>query len=89
MDKDLTQNQRQSYEPPRPQERSYDSVAFAVITHAIRMAVSLSPLVILEMVPEPMRARRFIQGAAILGTGINETLWAAKVAKSRDRERHR
>ena len=70
-------------------DRPHDSVAFAVITHAIRMAVSLSPLVILEMVPDQMRARRFIQGAAILGTGINETLWAAKVAKSREQERHR
>lgn len=89
MDKDLTQNQRQNYEPARSQERSHDSVTFAVITHAIRMAVSLSPLVILELVPDQMRARRFIQGAAILGTGINETLWAAKVARSKEVQRHR
>ena len=87
---------QQQYQPddnqhfsPAHRDRPHDSVAFAVITHAIRMAVSLSPLVILELVPEPMRARRFIQGAAILGTGINETLWAAKVAKSREGHRER
>jgi hypothetical protein len=87
---------QQQYQQPetdqakeRFERRPHDSVAFAVITHAIRMAVSLSPLVILELVPEPMRARRFIQGAVILGTGINETLWAAKVAKSKEQERHR
>lgn len=87
---------QQQYQPQENQQsssahrdRPHDSVAFAVVTHAIRMAVSLSPLVILELVPEPMRARRFIQGAAILGTGVNETLWAAKVAKSREQERHR
>jgi hypothetical protein len=53
---------QQQYQPQESQkvsahrDRPHDSVAFAVITHAIRMAVSLSPLVILEMVPDHMRA---------------------------------
>lgn len=72
-------------------ERAHSSgVAFSVVTHAIRMAVSLAPLAILEVIPnDHARANRFIKGAAIIGTGVNEMLWAAKVAKSREQERHR
>jgi hypothetical protein len=71
-------------------DRPHDSVAFAVLTHAIQIGTSLAPLAILEALPDnPARANRLIKGAVILGTGINSTLWAAKVAKSREEQRHR
>jgi hypothetical protein len=54
------------------------------------MGVSLAPLVILEALPNnPTRATRFIKGVSIIGTGANEMLWAAKVAMSKDHDRHR
>jgi len=88
------QQQYQNHESParEPSERQqsrHSSVAFAVLTHAIRMAVSLAPLAILEMEPNPTRAHRLIRGVAIAGTGLNEMLWSAKVARSREEQRHR
>jgi hypothetical protein len=85
--------QQQSPPPENQQpacsERQHSSVAFAVLTHVIRMAVSLAPLAILEGVKDPTRATRLIKGVSILGTGIDQTLWAAKVAMSRDHDHHR
>jgi len=67
----------------------HPSVAFAVLTHAVKMAVSLAPLVMLEKVQNPTPAHRLIKSLSIVGTGTNEIHWAAKVAWSREERRHR
>jgi len=59
------------------------------VTHALRTLGSLSPLIILEFVKEPDRASRWIKGASIVTTGLNEALWACRVGKSREEKRHR
>jgi hypothetical protein len=80
-----------SQQPARsePQDHHHGNIAFAVITHVIRMAVSLAPLAILELQPNPTRATRLIKAVSIIGTGANEMLWATKVAMHKEHDRHR
>ena len=82
------QHQNMRNEEPRRNRRE-SGVAFAVLTHAIRMAVSLAPLIILEIEPNPTRAHRLIKGASIIGTGLSETLWAARVQQRRNQHQER
>ena len=62
----------------RSQEFHHSNVAVGV-SHALKLAGSLSPLLILEFVKEPTRAHRWIRIASIATTGLNETLWAMRV----------
>jgi hypothetical protein len=86
----MQQYRNQDSQQPARSERQHANVAFAVLTHAVKMAVSLAPLAILELMPnDPTRAHRLIKGVAIIGTGLNETLWSVRVARSKEEHRHR
>jgi hypothetical protein len=68
MDRDSSQPQRMDSEhhdaqPPR-QEYHNSSVAIGVVSHALKLAGSLSPLLILEFVKEPTKAHRWIRIAS-------------------------
>jgi hypothetical protein len=95
---ELPENQRTMMEYGRdinrertPERQAYrqSSVAFGVSTHLIRLAGALSPLLILEFVKEPSKATRWIRIASITAAGVNETLWACRIDRSRETERHR
>ena len=86
------QRQRQENRQPEQAERQEfrnSHVALGVATHLIKTAGALSPFLILEFVKEPTRAHRWIKIASIATAGLNETLWAARVHRSRVEERHR
>lgn len=88
------QQQSQHHENPAPeqserQEFHNSHVAIGVATHLIRTAGALLPFAILEFEKNPTRATRLIKMGSILTAGLNETLWALKVGKSREREHHR
>ena len=82
------QTQDQTRDRPERQEFHHSNVAIGV-SHALKLVGSLSPLLILEFVKEPTKAHRWIRIAAVTTTGLNETLWACRVNRSRDQERHR
>jgi hypothetical protein len=55
----------------------------------VKMAGILSPLLILELVKEPVKASRWIRIASVATAGITETLWQTKARRSSPDERHR
>jgi len=59
------------------------------VSHVLKLAGALSPLLILEFVKEPTKAHRWIRIASIGTAGLNETMWAMRVGRSREEERHR
>ena len=69
MDRDSSQPQRQDSEyrdAQRPRQEYHNpSVAIGVVSHALKLAGSLSPLLILEFVKEPTKAHRWIRIASI------------------------
>lgn len=73
---------------PRRQEFHHSNVTMGV-SHMLKLAGALSPLLILEFVKEPTKAHRWIRIASITSAGLNETLWAMRVSKSREEQRHR
>lgn len=86
--------QRQ-YQPPESQqpERSrqefhHSNVAMGV-AHVVKMAGTLSPLLILEFVKDPTRAHRWIRIAAVATAGLTEMCWATRARRSNPEERHR
>jgi hypothetical protein len=83
--------QHQAEHSPAHYERQeyHNSRVMIGVTHALRTLGSLSPLIILEFVKEPNRASRWIKGASIVTTGVNEILWSCRVGRSREEERHR
>ncbi len=89
MQQQYQSQDRQAPERSDQQEYRNSSVAMGVVSHALKLAGSLSPLLILEFVKEPTKAHRWIRIASIATTGLNETLWACRVNKSRGEERHR
>jgi hypothetical protein len=87
------QQQYQPHEATNParserQEYHHSNVMMGV-SHFLKLAGSLSPLLILEFVKEPTRAHRWIRIASIATTGLNETLWSCRVGRSNPEERHR
>jgi hypothetical protein len=44
-----------------------------VVTHIVKMAGILSPLLILELVKEPAKASRWIRIASVATVGVTET----------------
>lgn len=92
MDRDLTPPQRQDSDyrdAQRPRQEYHRSNVAIGVSHALKMAGALSPLIILEFVKEPTRAHRFIRIASIATAGLNETLWACRVGRSREQEHRR
>jgi hypothetical protein len=83
----MGQHSAQPYQ--RERQEYHNSHVMIGVTHALRTLGSLSPLIILEFVKEPNRASRWIKGASILTTGVNEILWSCRVGKSSPEERHR
>jgi hypothetical protein len=77
-----------SHARPERQEFHRSNTAMG-ISHILKLAGSLSPLLILEFVKEPTKAHRWIRIAAIATTGLNETLWACRVGRSREEQHHR
>jgi len=87
------QQQSQHHEATNParyerQEYHHSNVMVGV-SHFLKLAGALSPLLILEFVKEPTKANRWIRIASITTAGLNETLWACRVDRSRGEERHR
>lgn len=77
-----------SHARPDRQEFHRSNTAMGV-SHILKLVGALSPLLILEFVKEPTKATRYIRIASIATAGLNETLWAMRVSKSREQERHR
>ena len=87
------QQQYQRQESPQParsdrQEFHHSNVTVG-ISHMLKLAGALSPLVILEFVKEPTKAHRWIRISSIVAAGLNETLWAMRVNRSREEQRRR
>jgi hypothetical protein len=87
------QQQSQSHEATshahcERQEYHHSNVMVGV-SHFLKLAGALSPLLILEFVKEPTKANRWIRIASITTAGLGETLWACRVGRSREEERHR
>lgn len=59
------------------------------VSHFLKLAGSLSPLLILEFVKEPTKAHRWIRIASIATAGLNETLWSCRVGRSCPENRYR
>jgi hypothetical protein len=91
MDNAAAQSHRQDdyRDGQRPRQEYHHSNVMMGVSHFLKLAGSLSPLLILEFVKEPTRAHRWIRIASIATAGLNETLWACRVGKSGPEERHR
>ena len=85
----LSQRDENPVSAPSERQEYHPSNVMMGVSHFLKLAGSLSPLLILKFVTEPTRAHRWIRIAAITTTGLNETLWACRVGKSREEERHR
>ena len=59
------------------------------VSHILELVGELPPLLVLEFVKEPTKATRYIRIVSIASAGLNETLWAMRVGKSREQEHHR
>jgi hypothetical protein len=55
------------------QDFHHPSCAMGVVTHIVKMAGILSPLLILELVKEPAKASRWIRIASVATVGVTET----------------
>ena len=82
------QHQNDRSDDQRQRQEFHNSNVTAGVSHFLKLAGSLSPLLILEFVKEPTKAHRWIRIASIATTGLNETLWACRVNRSRE-EQHR
>ena len=87
------QQQYQPQESQQParfdrQEFHHSNVTVGV-SHMLKLAGALSPLIILEFVKEPTKAHRWIRISSIAAAGLNETLWAMRVNRSREEQRRR
>jgi hypothetical protein len=84
---------QRSYQPPENQQPArsefHRSNVAVGVSHFLKLAGALSPLLILEFVKEPTKANRWIRIASIATAGLNETLWACRVNRSREGQRHR
>ena len=69
--------------------QGFHNSTVAVGAHILKLAGALSPLLILEFVPEPSKATRWIRIASIATAGLNETLWAMRVQKRHEEYRNR
>jgi hypothetical protein len=74
---------------PYRQEFHNSSCAMGVVTHIVKMAGILSPLLILELVKDPAKASRWIRIASVATAGVTETLWATRARRSAPAEPHR
>ena len=86
------QDQRQRSEEPngeRPRQEFRHSNVGLGVSHLLKLAGALSPLLILEFVKEPTKAHRWIRIASIGAAGLNETLWAMRVQRRSEEHRHR
>lgn len=84
-----SQNRDAPAQPRHERQEFQHSNVMMGVSHALKLAGSLSPLLILEFVKEPTKAHRWIRIAAITTTGLNETLWACRVSRSREQEHQR
>lgn len=75
--------------PARSRQEFHHSNVTMGVSHLLKLAGALSPLLILEFVKEPTKAHRWIRIASIGTAGLNETLWAMRVNKSREGQHHR
>lgn len=82
------QNER-SEEPDRPRQEFHRSNVTMGVSHVLKLAGALSPLLILEFVKEPTKAHRWIRIASITTAGLNETLWAMRVQHRSEEQRNR
>lgn len=65
MDRDSSQPQRQDSEyrdAQRPRQEFHKSNVMMGVSHFLKLARALSPLIILEFVKEPTKAHRWIRG---------------------------
>jgi hypothetical protein len=85
------QYQNQDRQAPERSERQefHKSNVMVGVSHFLKLAGALSPLIILEFVKEPTKAHRWIRIASIATAGLNETLWACRVNRSRDQQYRR
>jgi hypothetical protein len=91
MDRDSSQPQRIDSEyrdAQRPRQEYHHSNVMVGVSHFLKLAGALSPLLILEFVKEPAKANRWIRIASITTAGLGETLWACRVGRSSPEERH-
>lgn len=82
------QNER-SGESDHPRHEFHRSNVTMGVSHVLKLAGALSPLLILEFVKEPSKAHRWIRIASITTTGLNETLWAMRVQRRTQEQRYR
>jgi hypothetical protein len=73
----------------RPRQEFHNPRIALGASHVLKLAGALSPLLILEFVKEPTKAHRWIRIASITAAGINETLWAMRVQRRSEEQRHR
>jgi hypothetical protein len=85
------QSQHQEVTNPAPSRQEFhnSNSSIGAITHLVKMAGILSPLVIGELVKDADKRWRYIRIASVLTAGLTETLWATRVRRSREEERHR
>jgi hypothetical protein len=85
------QSQHPENQQPEHSERQpyHRSTVMMGVSHFLKLAGALSPLLILEFVKEPTRAHRWIRIASITTAGLNETLWSCRVGRSREEEQRR
>ena len=73
----------------RPRQGFHNSTVAVGVSHVLKLAGALSPLLILEFVKEPTKAHRWIRIASIATAGLNETLWAMRVQKRHEEYKNR
>jgi hypothetical protein len=86
------QHQIEKSEEPyreRPRQEFHSPSIALGVSHVLKLAGALSPLLILEFVKEPTKAHRWIRIASITAAGVNETLWAMRVQRRSKEQRHR
>jgi antirestriction protein ArdC len=79
-----------SQQPAHSERQEYHRSNVAIgVSHILKLAGALSPLVILEFVKEPTKAHRYIRMASIATPAVTETLWTTRARRSNTEERHR
>ena len=85
----MQSERERSEEPDRPRQEFHHSNVTMGVSHVLKLAGALSPLLILEFVKEPTKAHRWIRIASITTAGLNETLWAMRVQKRHEEYKNR
>jgi len=81
---------QESQQPERSARQEFHRSNIAMgVAHVVKMAGTLSPLLILEFVKDPTRAHRWIRIAAVATAGLTEMCWATRARRSNPEERRR